>query len=201
MPAHLSFENLLEYVSQTLPPTDQALAEAHLAGPCAECRIDLQRARQILHVLAQPDRTVAPPPEVARRASALFEPRSTWTAIPQIVAKLLFDSYQQAPAAALRGASHTRQLLFSTEDLDIDMQITPERNSATLIGQVLRRSAVEQPAMHAVRLYQAGEVMDTSFSDTLGQFTFRAVPPGRYDVGVGVDPQMVIIQGVEFQHD
>jgi hypothetical protein len=201
MTTHIPFATLLDYLDQSLPAPERAKTESHLATQCSECQTNLQRARELLAVFAVPDRTVAPPPEVVRRAVAAFTSRSNLAAIPQLIASLLFDSFQQAPATALRGATRTRQLLFSAQDLDIDMQITPERDSATLIGQVLTRTAAVLHALPVVRLYQAGEVIDTSYSDTLGQFAFRAVPPGRYDVGVWVDPQMVIIKGVELQHD
>ncbi len=200
MITHIPFANLLDYLDQTLPASDRAEVEAHLATPCAECQINLQQARELLHVFTLPDRTVSAPPDVLKRAAALFKPRSILAAIPEIVASLIFDSFQQTPVAALRGATRTRQLLFSAQDLDIDMQITPERDSATLIGQVLTRTTATLQALPVVRLYQAGEVIDTSYSDPLGQFTFRAVPPGRYDVGVWVDPNLVVIKGVELQH-
>ena len=201
MSVHISLSTIFEYLGSTLSPEEAAKVAEHLASPCEACRIQVQRAEEMLDLLTQPERTTIPPANVVKRALGLLNTRPVQRPLRQVIADLVYDSFRQPSLAAMRGAPRSRQLLFSAGELDIDMQITPERDSATLIGQVLTRTAAVLGNLPIVRLYQAGEVIDTSYSDPLGQFAFRAVPPGRYDVGVWVDPQMVVIKDVEFQHD
>ena len=68
-----SFETLLNYTENTLPAQARAEVAQHLAGPCVPCQITLYRVRVMLDTLAHDD-TVAPPPQVVRRAIALFRP-------------------------------------------------------------------------------------------------------------------------------
>ena len=201
MTSHIPFALLIDYQDQAVPALERETIESHLAEPCPRCRQNLQHASELLAAFAQPDRTVAPPEEVVQRAVAAFTIRPPAVSLTRTIASLLFDNFRQAPLAAVRGAARSRQLLFTADDIDIDLQITSERYGATLLGQVLSNPAVASEVVPVVRLYRSGEVIRTSASDAQGQFAFRAVAPGVYDLGVMLAHREVVLEGLELAHD
>ena len=66
-----TFDVLLNYVEDTLPAQARAEVDGHLAGPCVLCQTAISRLRIMLDALTHDD-TVAPPPEVVRRAIAAY---------------------------------------------------------------------------------------------------------------------------------
>ncbi|HSD85461.1 MAG TPA: hypothetical protein VLG46_16485 [Anaerolineae bacterium] len=211
MTHHIPFAILIEYQERTLSISEQEAVEAHLAEPCPMCQKNLQHAAELLATFAQPDETVAPPEAVVERAVGAFPNRSqvvgafpsrpSIVSLPRIIASLLFDNFKQAPLAAVRGAARSRQLLFTAGEMDIDLQITSERHEATLLGQVLNNQPTERALSPTVRLYRGGEVIHTSAPDEQGQFAFRAVVPGVYDLGVMLAQQEIMLEGLELKYD
>jgi hypothetical protein len=201
MTAHIPFADLIDYQDHALSGSELAALESHLAEPCELCRRNAQRAAELLAVFAQPDRTVAPPADVLQRAVSAFGIRPPRPSLTRVVASLLFDNFRQAPLAVVRGATHSRQLLFSVEDVDVDLQITPERHGATLLGQVLSNQPAAFEAIPIVRLYRRGEVIHAAASDAQGQFAFYSVTPGTYDLGVMLLHREVVMEGLELAHD
>ncbi|HLF25878.1 MAG TPA: hypothetical protein VJG32_06045 [Anaerolineae bacterium] len=156
----------------------------------------------LLDLLSREDNTVAPPEHVVRRVIATFRAQISSSSLRRIVASLLFDNFRQAPLAAVRGVARSRQLLFSTEGLDIDVQITSESGSATLIGQALDRDRASVEPRPFVRLYHSGgEVLDASEADAHGQFAFHAVPPGVYNLGVELGATEIVLEDLELAND
>ncbi|HTP06984.1 MAG TPA: carboxypeptidase-like regulatory domain-containing protein [Anaerolineae bacterium] len=201
MTAHIPFATLIDYQDHAVSVSERETVESHLAEPCSLCQQNLQRAGELLAAFAQPDRTVAPPQDVVRRAMDAFALRPPAVSLTRIVASLLFDNFRQAPLAAVRGAARSRQLLFNAAEIDIDLQITAERYGTTLIGQVLSGQPLASEVMPIVRLYRNGEVIRTVASDAQGQFAFRAVTPGTYDLGVMLAHREVVLEGLELAHD
>lgn len=201
MTDHIPFATLIDYQDHAVPASEQEPIETHLAEPCALCRQNLQRAGELLAAFAQSDRTVAPPADVLKQAVAAFALRFPRTSLTRVVASLLFDNFRQAPLAAVRGVTRSRQLLFSVDDLDIDLQITTERHGAILLGQVLSNQAAAFETVPVVRLYRRGEVIHAAASDAQGQFAFRSVTPGTYDLGVMLLHHEVVMEGLELTHD
>jgi hypothetical protein len=201
MTAHIPFATLIDYHDHALAGSELAALESHLTEPCEQCRENAQRAAELLAVFSQPDRTVAPPADVVRRAVSAFASWPPRPSLTRIVASLLFDNFRQAPLAAVRGATRSRQLLFSVEDVDVDLQITPELYGATLLGQVLSNQPATFEAVPIVRLYRHGEVIHAAASDPQGQFAFYSVMPGTYDLGVMLLQREVVLEGLELTHD
>jgi hypothetical protein len=201
MTHHVPFATLVDYQDRAVSESEQAAIESHLAEPCERCRQNAQRAGELLAVFAQPDWTVAPPAEVLQRAVSAFTIRPPRPALLRVVANLLFDNFRQAPLGAVRGATRSRQLLFSADDVDVDLQITAERQGATLLGQVLSNQSAAFEAVPIVRLYRRGEVVHAAASDARGQFAFRSIAPGTYDLGVMLLQREVVMEGLELMHD
>jgi hypothetical protein len=93
-------------------------------------------------------------------------------------------------------------MLFTTEQVDIDLQIKPGRADNDLLGQMLttRRSGETVPAFVSLQ-NSAGTLLRATETDSLGQFVFRQIPSGRYDLVFDLETQEVAITGLEFKND
>lgn len=201
--AHIKHGTLLSYLEDQLSGEERSQVDAHLARPCWQCARDLTLLRAVLHSTAE-DRTVAPPEEILQRAIDI--PKSHQPSQPRpwlrVVAALHFDSRLQLSAAATRGATRTRQLLFTTEQVDIDLQIKPGRDESDLLGQMLSARHPEQLAPVFVSLQSsAGELLRATETDLLGQFAFRQIPSGIYDLIFELENQEVAVTGLELKND
>lgn len=203
--AHLKYGTLLNYVEDRLSAEDRSQVDAHLAEPCWQCARRLALLRTALRSMTG-DRTVAPPEEVLKRAvdtgrqrEARIE-RKPWL---RVVAALRFDSQLQLSAAALRGGSaQARQMLFTTEQVDIDLQIKPGRADNDLLGQMLSTDRAGEAVPAFVSLQNStGTLLRATETDSLGQFTFRQIPSGHYDLVFDLENQEVAITGLEFKND
>jgi hypothetical protein len=191
---HPTFETLLNYVDGRISGDERTGIEAHLSLPCSRCQVRVQRIGEVLQLMAQ-DSTVTSPSPVLRRMLAAI--RRLTPNRPRIPVQLVFDSWQHAPLAAMRGATTSQQLLFSAEGVDIDLQVSPDSNGATVRGQILSNSEnVAQPAPFIV--LQAGEdITASSETDKLGQFVFRSVPAGTYDLHIEFEQNQLAIEGLQ----
>jgi hypothetical protein len=151
------------------------------------------------------DRTVAPPENVLKRAVEISHgrreshQRKPWL---RVVAALSFDSRLQFSAAATRGAARGRQMLFTTEQVDIDLQIKPGPTDSDLMGQMLSTTSSGEVLPAFVSLQSsAGTWLRATETDSLGQFIFRQIPSGIYDLVFDLENQEVAITGLELEHD
>lgn len=200
---HPTYETLISHIENQLPEGDRARIEEHLSQPCQQCDNEMAQLRLVLDA-AGADTTIAPPPDVLRRAVAAFRERPVTVRRPvlSVLAELLFDSRLQLSPMASRGAARTRQMLFATQQLDIDLNITPEHREHNLAGQILdREQADEYPAAFVSLQNETGTVQRSMEADSLGQFTFKQIPPGVYDLVIDLGSQEVAITGLEFGND
>jgi len=201
---HLKYDILLNYLQDQLSAEERSQVELHLAEPCWRCGRQLALLRTVLHSTAE-DRSVAPPAAVFERAVDIgrsqreLPRRSSWM---RVVAALSFDSRLQLSAAGTRGATRVRQLLFSTEQMDIDLQVTPGRGDNDVLGQMLSTGQPEEVAPVFVSLQSStGELLRATETDSRGQFAFRQVPFGTYDLVFDLENQEVAVTGLELQND
>ena len=120
----------------------------------------------------------------------------------RVFAALRFDSRLQLSGAATRGTARARQMLFTTEQMDIDLQIKPGRADNDLLGQMLSTSLSGEAVPAFVSLQNnTGTLLRATETDSLGQFAFRQIPPGSYDLVFDLENQEVAITGLEFKND
>lgn len=196
---HPSYETLIDYIEGRLPEIDQARTEDHLSSPCQQCNHKIARLRIVLETMAA-DRTISPSPEVLNRAIAVYRERSAGALRSplRVLAELLFDSRLQLSPAAARGAAHTRQMLFAAQNVDIDLNITPEHKEHNLIGQILdREQADEHPSAFVTLQNEDGTLVRGMEVNSLGQFAFRQVPSGVYELVTDLGSQEIAITGLE----
>jgi len=202
---HLTYTTLLGYIGNQLSEADQLEVETHLlSDSCQLCGEKVARLRAVLDVVSN-DHSVAPPASVLRNALNvdLNQPASLAQPFLQMLAKLQFDSHLQLSPMRSRGAAaKTRHMLFSTPQLDIDLEITPERGEHNVVGQILDSEQTNEPSMAFVSLKnEIGEMLQGTETDSLGQFTFHQVPPGVYNMVFDLDAQEVFISSLELMND
>jgi hypothetical protein len=200
---HPTYETLISHIENQLPDDARAKIEDHLSQPCPQCNDTIGHLRLVLDAV-EADTTAAPPPDVLRRAIATYRERSAVVHRPflSVLAELLFDSRLQLSPMASRGVARTRQMLFATQQVDIDLNITPEHREHNLVGQILdRERADEYPAAFVSLENDIGTVQRSMEADSLGQFTFKQIPAGIYELVIDLGNQEVAITGLEFGND
>jgi len=92
-------------------------------------------------------------------------------------------------------------MLFTAEQVDIDLKIKPGREDHELLGQVLdiRQSTGFLPAFVSLQNNE-GQQRATE-TDSLGQFAFHGITSGTYDLVFDLDDQEIAITGLEFQDE
>jgi hypothetical protein len=202
--AHLKYETLLSYLEDQLSAEERSKVDLHLAEPCLQCGRRLSLLSTVVKSVVG-DQTVAPREAVLERAVDIARNRrelpehKPWI---RVIAALSFDSQLQLSSAATRGASSTRQMLFTTEQLDIDLQIKPGPRESDLLGQMLsaQRSEGGVPAFVSLQ-NSAGAPLRATETDSLGKFAFRQIPSGIYDLIFDLENEEVAITGLEFRND
>lgn len=201
--AHLTYETLLNYLEGHLSAAQKDEADTHLNGPCESCQRRRLLLQNVLRAAAK-DETSAPPASVLKQAVdiPLTHPKNTQTGLlTRLIAALTFDSHLQLSSALTRGAARERQMLFSADQVDIDLQIKPMREGHDLIGQVLTAGASGK--IHAFVSLQGnpGQLLKATETDPKGQFSFRGIPSGLYDLTFDLENQEVAVMGVEVKND
>jgi hypothetical protein len=93
-------------------------------------------------------------------------------------------------------------MLFRVGKIDIDLQITPERDERRLVGQILgsEGSGDGPPALVSLT-GKNGKVVQDAEADRLGQFAFRRIPSGTYDLVFDVQGQEIAITDLDIGDD
>lgn len=192
---HPPFDRFVHYVEGTLDADDRAAVEAHL--PCPACEKTLRELTTILESfkidLPEPSAPVVDAAITAFTAGPWRRPSLR----ERIVALLQFDSRQMTAAVGVRGAARSVQMLFVADDIDFDLQILPGE-SGTLLGQALPQdNQLARVAGQPVRLMQGEALCAQTATDETGQFAFRDLSAGTYEVVVGLaDRHNVALTGV-----
>ena len=183
---HMTFTELADLADERAAASAEELG--HLAE-CSECSEQLATIRQTTSLM-RADFIETAPAELVKYAKNIFRQRVASprpSALSRIVAALTFDSFTAAPAYGLRSQPGSgRQLVYSTETVDIDVRVSEENDEWQLAGQM--------PGL----LCTGGEVNleGDKFSATaklneLCEFGFSSVPRGTYKLAIHL-PDIII---------
>lgn len=200
---HPNYETLLNYTENKLGPVEKTEVDKHLSLPCPVCKNKVAQLHTIFNMTAR-DKTVAPPANVLSRAIAIHRKQKNTLPHPilRALATLQFDSRLQLSAMASRGAARTHQMLYTAQHVDIDLKITPEHGEHSLVGQVLADEKTDDLSTAFVTLQnKTGGMLQGVETDSFGQFTFRQVPSGIYDLVFDLGAQEVSINSLELSND
>jgi hypothetical protein len=138
---HFTTEEWIDFVNQTVSPTDSQSMEKHLKEGCKRCRETLsmwQRVRQSAAI----ERNYQPPNDSVRIAKAAFLAGSLTGQRKESSSRtsVLFDSFLQPVVEGARSAaSTTRQMLYRADPFQIDLQVeaNPGGTHMVITGQLL----------------------------------------------------------------
>jgi hypothetical protein len=187
MMAHLSIENLVEYIDKRISESMKAEVESHLAD-CTKCFQEKEELQGLVLQLQQ-DASFEPPADLVQWGVSLFQPilkPSPAGKLRRIIASLIYDTYDQPMLAGVRRVGvPPRQLLFRAGDVDVDVKIEAmEANDRiTLVGQVLSSTAKFFDNT-SVKLESQGSVRYQTLTNPVGEFTFDEVPKDTYHLSV-----------------
>lgn len=176
---HIPFAELADLADEKSPAPAAALQ--HLAA-CSRCSQELQTIRQTTSLM-RTDSTEDTPAQLVQHARQLFRGRTAKqkpSALKRVLASLTFDSLTMAPAFGLRSqTSGERQLVYSTEDADIDLRVSLENEEWQITGQV--PGSIGEGGEISL---EGGSFSATQALNELCEFAFSAVPSGAYKLSV-----------------
>jgi hypothetical protein len=196
---HLEYESLLDYLEGHSSLEERGRVEMHLAESCEVCARRLGLLRKALNAAAG-DRTVSPPQAVLKEAIDVSQVHQIPNPglLARMVATLSFDSHAQLSAALTRGTARERQVLFNAGQVDIDMKISAGNMDYDLLGQVMGADA---RFGFASLQSMTGQLLQATELDPLGQFSFRKISPGMYDLLFDIEDREIGINGLKVGHD
>jgi hypothetical protein len=153
--------------------------------------------RLLPEALALPD---APANWVQRAQAAFAAAVPARPMLQRLQALLRFDSWAQpAMATALRrGPTSDRHLIFTTPEGEVELRITPDRQGATVSGQLL--AAVEAGSV-LVSLSAdddgAADRADRQLMTELGEFHYEAVAAGHLRLTLWWAHQAIGLPGID----
>ena len=190
---HILFDRLIDLVEGRLSPDEQTEMQAHTSA-CSRCAAQLAWLERVIGLMRTNDYE-EPPARVAADISRVFgsySPSPSSSLRQRIMAVLRFDSAQLPLSVGRRSGSSTeRQLLFTAETLDLEVQITQSGSLWEVSGQVLNADARGLAELHG----SAGEVRATL--NEVGEFLLTPVPPGRYALILHLTTAEIEISGLE----
>lgn len=130
---------------------------------------------------------VDPPMRLRPALERLFDARRRRPGLlKRLVAQLVSDSWDGQPAPGMRSAgmaAETRQLLFSSDLLDISTTLRPHPGGENfdLLGQILPLAGID-PGICSIELTGPDSTPQLAESDDTGNFEFRDLPDGEYQL-------------------
>lgn len=187
---HFQEEQWLDFVRGLCSKPERTAMEEHLSS-CAECAPVVKTLRKLQKATAA-DATYRVPEYVLHSARAIFalqRPEKV-RLLPRLLAKLVFDSFQEPLAVGVRSQqSITRQALYEAGDYSVDLRIEHERGATqvVLVGQIInRREPNLQMSGIPVVLTSGKEVVGRAVSNGFGEFQMAYAPKRSLQLQVPV---------------
>jgi hypothetical protein len=172
---HLNSETLIGFAEGRLTPEDKLPVEQHISS-CPLCFAEASEWFLLLDSMKESTLESAPEHAI-RNCFAIYNIPKPVSVLRQLYAAVVFDSANVAAVAGVRGATDSQQILFRTGDVDLDLRIGG--NPRVILGQILQRRAGHFLAGVPVGLCQADGQIESTISDTLGEFRFGIAPAGK----------------------
>ena len=201
----VEFARLLDWVEGRLSEQEARAVEERVAAADSTTRADVAWLRAFARI--SEDTVIASPPSEVRdtlieRFDAYAEGKQQPGLLERLVATLTFDSSLQ-PATGLRAAGKVesqRQLVYSTDAADVAVIVRPRPRDELLDldGQILPVNSADSGPFGVQLLDGSSEVATTATND-LGEFTFKAVPSGVYEMLASNDRVEIQIPRLELR--
>jgi hypothetical protein len=190
---HISLETLVDIAEERSTPDAQEAAMTHIST-CSTCNDTLQQLQQLI-LMMKTDSTTDAPPDVLNSAINIFAAPEKPAPLRRIVALLMFDSRNASPAFGMRsGLTTSRQMLYSAEEIDLELRITVQNDECILAGQVIGEGCAEG-------LVEISGVAGTSRAtlNDICEFTLPPIPVGNYSLTVKMQDREIEIPELELK--
>jgi len=193
---HIPFETLADLAEGQAAKTEREAAAGHLTT-CSMCAAQLSKLESVM-ALMRTDESEDAPRDLLSYVINMFQQNRLEresSILRRLVATLTFDSMTTAPAFGVRSAqSEARQLLYSAEENDIDLRITPRNELWIVAGQVLRADCVGGQVELAGPTGSAVAPLND-----LCEFTLPPVSAGKYSLRVKIADLEVEVPELELK--
>ena len=189
---HISVETLANIADDRVTAEARKAAMSHLST-CSTCREVLHTLQQLI-LMMRTDNTKDAPRDVLTSAINIFS-REKRLPLRRIVALLIFDSRNAGPAFGVRSLpAASRQMLYSAEEIDLELRITVQNDECILAGQVIGEGCVEG---HVEISGVAGK--STTTLNEVCEFTLPPIPAGNYSLTVRMLDREIEIPELELK--
>jgi hypothetical protein len=186
---HLQDETLIGYAEETLREDEAQVVRMHVEA-CGFCRLALRDWQDLIALLKASPLEDAPEYAI-RNCIALYNIQPQPSVLGETLARIVFNSLDTPLTAGLRGSAEGQQILFSTDNIDIHLQIFREK--PLMLGQIMERSNHEFIAGARVGILQEGELLDSTVSNSLGEFRFTELPRGHVQLYADLPSKLRVI--------
>ena len=200
----VEFARLLDWVEGRLSEQEARAVQEQVAAAGSTTRADVAWMRAFARI--SEDTVITSPPSEVRdtlidRFEAYAEGKQQPGFLKRLVATLTFVSnLQPAPGLRAGGVLESQQLVYSTDTADVALTVHPRRSDELLDldGQILLVNTTDSDAFGVQLLEGSSDVITTATND-LGEFTFKAVPPGVYEMLASSDRVEIQIPRLELR--
>lgn len=202
MNKRIDFETLTDYFSGQLAPEKARQVAAWIAENPEEADVTWLRA---FHDVSEQVVFPALTESTHRDLLALFEQKKPVQekrplSFQRLIAALTFDSHSAMLPAMRTAQMAARQLMFSSELVDVALDVMLISDTFTLSGQLLF-NADARSSICTVTLLQDGHVLGEVQTDDLGEFVFSGIKPGTCQLILNHDQFELVIDPLVLQID
>jgi hypothetical protein len=197
---HLDTETVIDLMEGRLAKATQQEWLQH-ADNCSRCSIELQSWQNLSlalkrsHLYSASDALLEKVQSVFQRTPQPAD-SPTKGSLRQILATLVFDSFNQPAIAGARGQTATRQVVMRAEEFDIHVRIWATNESRQVLGQIQPRGTNTFIDTARLHLLQNGERVSSADVNELGEFHFDFVPAGLLSLQIDL-PHLTVIGALD----
>jgi hypothetical protein len=174
---HIAIGTLANIADDRATSEVREVAMAHIRT-CSTCHETLRQLQQLI-LMMKSDSTPDAPRDVLTSAVNIYSQEQR-VPLRRIIALLIFDSRNAGPAFGVRSLpAASRQMLYSAEEIDLELRITVQNDECILAGQVIGEGCAEgQVEISGV----AGRLKATL--NEICEFTLPPIPMGNYSLTI-----------------
>jgi hypothetical protein len=198
MTRHFSLEEWLDYANRNVAPDKRTFMTHHLESGCSHCT-RVASYWKFLKQLATTEARLPLSDEIVARAKESFRvPRKAETrSIFEVIAELVFDSFQQPVLAGVRSNTpSTRSLLYAAGPLLIDLNLDFAEGDGHIVlqGQVMD-SQIQGKGVEEipVSLQSGRETVAQTQTNEFGEFALECDARKGLQVSVSVNPRRNVL--------
>ncbi len=189
---HISVGTLANIADDRATSEVREVAMAHIRT-CSTCHETLRQLQQLI-LMMKSDSTPDVPRDVLTSAVNIFSQQKR-VPLRRIIALLTFDSRNAGPAFGVRSLhAASRQMLYSAEEIDLELRITVQNDECILAGQVIGEGCAEGD----VEISGVAAKLTATLNE-ICEFTLPPIPMGNYSLTIRMLDREIEIPELELK--